>query len=113
MTRLLLVAETAMFLSAILAGCATVTVPDYAGGSWGRPEPSAAITPGNPNDKADLVRENTELRDRLAWVESRNRSLSRKYNDLADDMAKAREKTSQYAADRDRYKAAANGGAHE
>jgi hypothetical protein len=110
---MLLAAGTAALLSAFMAGCATVTVPDYSGGSWGQPEPSAVVTPGNPNNKADLVRENTELRDRLAWVENRNRSLSRKYNDLADDMAKARQKTDQYAAERDRYKAAANGGAHD
>jgi hypothetical protein len=109
---MLLAAGAAMLLSAFMAGCATVTVPDYGGGSWGQPEPSGTITPGNPNNKADLVRENTELRDRLAWVVDRNRSLSRKYNDLPDDMAKVREKTNQYAADRDRYKAAA-GGNHE
>jgi hypothetical protein len=111
---MLLAAWTAVLLSAFMAGCAIVTVPDYGGASWGQPEPSAIVTQGNPNNKADLVRENTELRDRLAWVENRNRSLSRKYNDLADDMAKARQKTDQYAAERDRYKAAAgNGGAHE
>jgi hypothetical protein len=111
---MLLAAGAAMVLSAFMAGCATVTVPDYTGGGgWGQPEPSAVVTPASPNNKADLVRENTELRDRLAWVENRNRSLSQKYNDLNDDMAKVREKTNQYAADRDRYRAAANGGAHE
>ena len=113
MTRMLLAAGTMVLLSAFMAGCATVTVPDYGGGNWGQPEPSAVITPANPGNKTDLVRENTELRDRLAWVENRNRGLTKKYNDLADDMAKVREKTDQYAAERDRYKAAANGGGHE
>ena len=114
MTRMLLAMGTAVFLSVLLAGCANVTVPDYAGGGWGQPEPSATITPASANDKADLVRENGQLRDRLAWVENQNRKQSKKYNDLADDMAKAREKTDQYAAERDRYKAAAgSGGNHE
>jgi hypothetical protein len=111
---MLLATGTAMLLSAFLAGCANVTVPDYAGGSWGQPEPSATITPANVNNKADLVRENGELRDRLAWVENQNRKQSKKYNDLADDMAKVRGKTDQYSAERDRYKAVAgSGGNHE
>ena len=113
MTRILLTAWAAMLLSAFMAGCAsaTVTVPDYSGGGWGQPEPSATITRANTNDKADLVRENTELRDRLSWVENRNRSLSKKYNEQGNEMAEARQKRDQYAAERDRYRTA--GGDHE
>ncbi len=105
-----------MFLAAFMAGCVsgTATVPDYSGGSWGQPEPPATITPASPNNKADLVRENYQLRDRLAWVVNQSQKQSKKYDDLGDDMAKVRQKRDQYAAERDRYKAAAgNGGDHE
>jgi hypothetical protein len=94
-----------------LAGCMKVDAQaPYYGGSWGRPEPSAVITPASPNNKADLVRENGELRDRLAWVENDNRKLAHKYNELTDDIAKARSKRDQYAAERDRYRSGASKG---
>ncbi len=105
MIRMLLTIAAGVML--LFLGCykADVQVPDY--GSWGQPPPPAIITPANPNDKADLIRENQELRDRLAWVENQNHHDAHKYNELGDDIAKVREKLAQYQADRDRYKAQA------
>ena len=112
MTRIVLAMGSVLILWN-LAGCMQVDAPGY-GGSWGRPEPSAVITPANPNNKADMVRENGELRNRLEWVEYDNRKLARKYNELTDDIAKARNKRDQYAAERDQYRSGApKGGNHE
>ena len=77
MIRMLLTIAAGVML--LFLGCykADVQVPDY--GSWGQPPPPAIITPANPNDKADLIRENQELRDRLAWVENQNHHDAHEY----------------------------------
>ena len=108
MTRMLLAISVAPL--ALLLGCfkADVQVPDY--GNWGQSPQPAVVTPANPNDKADLIRENTELRNSVAWYENQNSRQAHKYKDLADDMTKVREKRDQYARERDQYKAAAGKG---
>ena len=107
MTRTLLATGTAMLLSILGAGCfrADVEVPDYSG--YGQPAPPAHITPGDPNDKADMLRENQQLRDRLAYLENQNRRLTKKYQSLGADMAKVREETKRLESERDRYNAEA------
>lgn len=103
MIRLLLAMVGGVVLTGVL-GCMKVDATVPAHGGWGAPEPPAVITRANPSNKADLVRENTQLRDRLAWVEGQNRKLSNKYNEITDDITKARAKRDQYAAERDMYK---------
>ncbi len=92
-------------LGAILVGgCfkADVEVPSYAG--WGRPAPAANIPPANPNDKADLVRENQQLNDRLAYLEEQNRKLSGKSQNQKREMAKIQSQIDDLSRQRDQYK---------
>jgi hypothetical protein len=97
-----------------LGGCMKVDAQVPAYGGWGQPEPPAVITPASPGNKADLVRENTQLRDRLTWVQNDNRKLGHKYSEITDDITKARAKRDQYAAERDQYRSGAvKGGNHD
>lgn len=89
-----------------LAGCgkASVTVPENVGVFVGGPPPPATIAPGNPNSHEDLVRENQQLRDRVAWLEDQNRRLYGKHEKLGVKMDEIRAEMAKLAAERDRYR---------
>jgi hypothetical protein len=90
---------------AMSPGCfqADVTVPDI---PYASSPPPARIAKADPNDKADLLRENQELRQRVAWLEEDNARLERKQRGLAGDLAKIQADIDKTAAERDRYRRA-------
>jgi hypothetical protein len=89
-----------------LWGCgkASVTIPDNYGIPGGSPPPPATIVPADANSHADLVRENQQLRARVAWLENQNRRSSGKYESLAKDEDEIRADMKKIAAERDRYR---------
>jgi hypothetical protein len=89
-----------------VAGCfkADVTVPDVP--YIPSPAPPGNIVKANPGDRADLLRENQQLRDRVAWLEQDNARLDKKIRSLQNDQAKIQADIDRYAAERDRYRRA-------
>ena len=89
-----------------VAGCfkADVTVPD--GLYVPSPAPPANIAKANPADRADLLRENQQLRQRVAWLEQDNTRLDKKIRSLQNDQAKIQADIDRYAAERDRLRRA-------
>lgn len=89
-----------------VAGCfkADVTVPD--GFYTSSPPPPASIVKADPGDRADLLRENQQLRQRVAWLEEDNARLDKKIRSLQNDQAKIQADIDRYAAERDRYRRA-------
>ena len=93
---------TGMFL----AGCVNVDAkgPENL---WGEPAPAASVSEADSGSKADLLRENRELRDRIDWLEERNHKSARKLRELQDEEEDLREEMGRIAAERDRYRRAA------
>jgi len=89
-----------------VAGCfkADVTVPNLPYAS--SPPPPARIVQAAPNDRTDLLRENQQLRQRIAWLEQDNARLDKKTRSLQNDQAKIQADIDQAAAKRDRYRRA-------
>ena len=89
-----------------IAGCfkADVTVPDVLYSSYSAPP--AHIVKADPNDRTDLLRENQQLCQRIAWLEQDNARLDKKICSLQNDQAKIQADTDRAAAERDRYRRA-------
>ena len=89
-----------------VAGCfkADVTVPDVPYAS--SPAPPAHIVKADPNDRTDLLRENQQVRQRIAWLEHDNERLDKKIRSLQNDQAKIQADIDRAAAARDRYRRA-------
>ncbi len=108
MTRMSMILAWVSFGLLAVAGCfkADVTVPEipYYGSSGS--VPPANITRADPNDRCDLLRENQQLRDRIAWLEQDNSRLERKIRSLREDQAEIQADIDKAAAQRDRYKQA-------
>lgn len=85
------------------AGCVKV---DAKAPSFGESPPPASVVSAEDGDKADLLRENQQLRDRIAWLEKENHKLVKKSRDLDEDMQDILEDMEDIAAERDRYKRA-------
>jgi len=89
-------------------GCykADVTVPS---GPYytSTPEPSAQVAPAAANDRAGLLRENQQLRQRIAWLDQDNIRLDAKIHSLQKDQAEIQSDINRAAAQRDRYRQAA------
>lgn len=66
--------------------------------------PPADIAPADPNSKADLIRENDQLRQRISYLENDIRKLSHKTQDQDHDIADIRADMQKIASQRDRYK---------
>ena len=64
------------------AGCMKVEAKAPESISWGSPPPPTTIARANPDSKADLLRENQQLRERVAWLEEQNRHLAQKCQNL-------------------------------
>jgi len=102
-TSLLLIAMSAF------TGCSVqAKAPENLGlGAWGSPPPPASIPRADPTSKADLLRENQQLRQRVAWLDEQNRKSARKYSELESDKREIQADMAKIAAERDRYLRAA------
>ncbi len=69
--------------------------------------PAASIPAADPTSKADLLRENQQLRDRVAYLESRNTRSASKSGKLDTEKQDLRNEMDKVAAERDRYRRAA------
>ena len=82
MRTILIVSLVAIGLG-MTAGCVKV---DAKAPSFDRSPPPATVTYAANSDKADLLRENQQLRNRLAWLGKENRKLADKSYDLGEDI---------------------------
>jgi hypothetical protein len=90
-----------------LAGCVKVDAKAPEGIGWGSPPPAASIPSADPASKADLLRENQQLRQRVAWLDEQNRKLARKSGEVEADKREIQADMAKIAAERDRYLRAA------
>ena len=107
MARAILCASLCLVLMGLAAGCLNVDAKAPEGALWGRPAPTATIPQADPASKADLLRENQQLRERIAWLESQISKSAGKSRDLGEDKREIQAEMAKLAADRDRYKRAA------
>jgi len=84
MNKLMLLFAAAGVL--VWAGCFNfhAEVPEPPG--FGEAPPSSDVRPADPNDKADVIRENQELRARNAWLERQIEGRRKKHHDLTRDQ---------------------------
>lgn len=96
-------------LALALGGCwrADVTIPDYGGSG---PAPGLQVAPANPNSKADLLRENHELRAANQWLRDQNAKDSRSYDKMAREKQEIQAEIQRARSQRDRYRSAAGEG---
>ncbi len=108
MKRMLLTVLAAACLAALVSSCAEIKAPEritYPGG-WST-APPANIPPADPNSLSDLRRENQQLRDRTAWLEDHIRKLQNSQRKNDDEINKLHIEMDNLAAERDRYRQAA------
>jgi hypothetical protein len=87
----------------MLPGCfkADVRLPENIG--VGSPAPGAAIAPADPSSKADLLRENQQLRARIAWLDEQSRESAKDFAELENEQREIQADMAKIAAERDRY----------
>ncbi len=107
MARYLLCASLFLIWMAMPTGCVKVDARAPEDGSWGSPPPPASIPKASPSSKSDLLRENQQLRERVAWLEEQNRKSATKSSELEDEKRDIRAEMDRIAAERDRYRRAA------
>lgn len=86
-----------------LTGCVQVDAKAPENIGLGSAPPPASIPQADPSSKADLLRENQQLRQRVAWLDERNRKLVRKSGELEADKREIQAEMTKIAAERDRY----------
>jgi hypothetical protein len=86
-----------------LAGCVKVDAHAPESIGWGSPPPAASIPQADPSSKADLLRENQQLRQRVAWLDEQNRKLAKKSGEIEADKREIQAEMAKIAAERDRY----------
>jgi hypothetical protein len=96
-----------LICTALPAGCIRVDAKAPRDISWGAPPPPASIPRADPTSKADLLRENQQLRDRVAWLENQSRKSAGKHREQEGDKQEIRADMAKLAAERDRYQRAA------
>jgi hypothetical protein len=103
-----LLCASLFLMGILLSGCVNVDAkaPENIG-SWSSPAPPASIPKANPGSKGDLLRENQQLRERIAWLEDQNEKSVKKSRDLKNDKQEIQGDMDKIAAERDRYKRAA------
>jgi peptidoglycan hydrolase CwlO-like protein len=106
MKRTILIASLLLAAMGSLAGCVKVDAHAENIG-WGSPPPAASIPQADPASKADLLRENQQLRQRVAWLDDQNRKLAKKSGELESDKREIQAEMAKIAAERDRYLRAA------
>ncbi len=105
-------ALTLLCLGALVAGgCfkADVTVPEVPYSSPPPSTPSAVIPSAVGGDRGDLLRENQQLRARVAYLQDENARLQRKQSSLQKDLGKIQADIDKAAAERDRYRRISEG----
>ena len=85
------------------AGCVKV---DAKAPSFDKSPPPATVTSAVDDDKADLLRENRQLRGRIAWLEKENRKLADKARDREEDVDDLFWEIEQLEADCERFRSA-------
>ncbi|MCE5328692.1 MAG: hypothetical protein LLG01_20015 [Planctomycetaceae bacterium] len=95
----------------VCGGCfkADVTVPEVPYSSPPPPTPSGVIPSAVPGDRGDLLRENQQLRQRVAWLQDDIARLQRKQDSLQKDLGKIQADIDKAAVERDRYRRIAEG----
>ena len=91
-----------LLAAAATGGCykADVKLPENIG--IGSPPAGAAIVPADPASKADLLRENRQLRARAAWLDEQIRKAAKKYAKLENEQREVEDDMAKIAAERDR-----------
>jgi len=86
-----------------LGGCFSFkgSVPDVPG--WGGPPPPATVVSADPNSKPDVIRENSQLRERVAWLEKQIQGRKNKVQKLQQDEANTRRDIDRLNGDLRRY----------
>lgn len=72
--------------------------------SWGEPPPAGTIVTANPNSKPDVVRENQQLRDRVAWLEHQIQGRQNKVQKLQREQADIQREIDKLNGDLRKYK---------
>lgn len=109
MARYLLAVSLLLIVTSLPTGCVKVDAKAPENISWGTPPPPASVPRADANSKSDLLRENQQLRERVAWLEEQNRKSARKSQDLEKDKREIQAEMDKIAAERDRYRRAAGG----
>lgn len=103
MKRTILCGSLLLIAMGALAGCVRVNAKAPRDIPWYTPAPPASIPRADPTSKADLLRENQQLRQRVAWLDERNRKSARKHGELESDKREIQADMAKIAAERDRY----------
>lgn len=103
MKRTILCTGLLLIAMGALAGCVRVNAKAPQNIPWYTPAPTASIPRSDPTSAADLLRENQQLRERIAWLEEQNRKSAKKHSELESDKHKIRAEMTEIAAERDRY----------
>ena len=101
MNKLMLLFAAAGVL--VWAGCFNfhAEVPEPPG--FGDAPPSGDVRKANPTDKADVIRENQELRARIAWLERQIEGRQKKRDDLRRDQQNIQADIDRTQRERARY----------
>lgn len=107
MARSFLCASLFLIWMGVPTGCVNVDAKAPEDISWGSPSPPASIAKADPSSKSDLLRENQQLRERVAWLEEQNRKSAKKSKELENEKQDIQAEMDRIAAERDRYRRAA------
>lgn len=103
MARFLLLIGTLAALVG-LAGCFSGKIEVPEGYGVRPPPPPGTIAPATPGSRDDAIRENQQLRDRVAWLEDDIRRQNNKYDKLGRDNTEIKADINKLSAERDSYK---------
>ena len=104
MNRTVITAWVVLVAALDLPGCYKVDVKLPRG--VGDPPPTGAIAQADPANKTDLLRENRQLRQRIAWLDEENRDAAKEYAELENEQLEIQADIKRFAAERDRYRRA-------
>jgi len=103
MARPILCISLLILAMGVLSGCVRVNAKAPEDIPWVTPAPTASVPRAQPNSKADLLRENQQLRERIAWLDEQNRKLAKEHSELKSDKREIQADMAKIAAQRDRY----------
>ncbi len=103
MARSILCISLLILAMGALSGCVKVNAKAPENIPWLTPAPTASVPRAEPTSKADLLRENQQLRERIAWLDKQNRKSAKKHSELENDKREIRADMAKIAAQRDRY----------
>jgi len=103
MARSILCISLLVLATGALSGCVRVNAKAPEDIPWVTPAPAASVPRAEPGSKADLLRENQQLRERIAWLDEQNRESAKKHSELESDKREIQAEMAKIAAQRDRY----------